>query len=98
MIEGSKSCQSDVYSFGSLAFTVLTGKPPHAKLTPAQIIRKVCDDTNPRDPVKNWRKYPQVKGPTGSLLEDCWSRSPDARPPMSEVVRRISALLECCVT
>lgn len=94
MFEEAKSCQSDVYSFGSLAFAVLTGKTPHHGLTSGQIICKVCNPIHPRDPVKNWSNYPRLQGPVGDLLRDCWSRPPDARPSMSEVVRRLTTLLE----
>ncbi|KAG8947060.1 hypothetical protein FRC04_011240 [Tulasnella sp. 424] len=98
MSEESKSCQSDVYSFGSLAFAVLTGKTPHHGLTSGQIICQVCHPINPRDPVKNWSNFPRLRGSVGDLLRDCWSRSPAARPPMSEVVRRLNTLLESCET
>lgn len=40
MIGESRSCSSDVYSFGSLAFTVMTGVLPHAGLNHNQITLK----------------------------------------------------------
>ncbi|KIO18098.1 hypothetical protein M407DRAFT_41341, partial [Tulasnella calospora MUT 4182] len=76
----ARSCPSDVYSFGNLAFAVLTGELPHAGLTDGQITLKVCDRANPKDPVDNWSKYPQLRGSIGELLRNCWSRSPEARP------------------
>ncbi|KIO33515.1 hypothetical protein M407DRAFT_65518, partial [Tulasnella calospora MUT 4182] len=94
MKEGSKSCQSDVYSFGSLAFTVLTGEVPHSGLTDPQILLKVCDDVNPRDPIDDWNKFPRLQGSIGKLLRDCWSRPLDARPSMSAVVGRLTIILE----
>ncbi|KAG9047869.1 copper transport protein ctr1 [Tulasnella sp. UAMH 9824] len=94
MTEGSRSCQSDVYSFGSLAFTVMTGELPHAGLTDGQITLKVCDIKDPKDPVEDWNKYPLLPAPVKDLLRDCWSRSPDARPSASAIVHRLTVLLE----
>ncbi|KIO22699.1 hypothetical protein M407DRAFT_78959, partial [Tulasnella calospora MUT 4182] len=94
MIEWSRSCQSDVYSFGSLMFTVVTGELPHAGLTDGQITLKVCNSNNPKDPVEDWSIYPQLQEPIKDLLKDCWSRSPDARPSMLAIVRRLTTLPE----
>ncbi|KIO18096.1 hypothetical protein M407DRAFT_48322, partial [Tulasnella calospora MUT 4182] len=80
-----RSCKSDVYSFGGLAFTVMAGESPHAGLTNNQITLKVCNPSNPKDPIEDWSKYPQLTGPIKDLLKDCWSRSPNARPTMSAV-------------
>lgn len=60
MVGESRSCQSDIYSFGSLAFKVLTGVSPHAGLTNNQITLKVCNDKDPKGPVEDWSKYPQL--------------------------------------
>ncbi|KIO22694.1 hypothetical protein M407DRAFT_216143 [Tulasnella calospora MUT 4182] len=89
-----RSFQSDVYSFGSLAFTVMTGEFPHAGLTNNQITLKVCDASNPKDPIEDWSKYPRLQGLIKDLLKECWSRSPSARPTMSAVVGRLTNLLE----
>lgn len=89
-----KSCQSDIYSFGSLAFTVMTGILPHAGLNHNQITLKVCNNKDPKDPVEDWRKYPQLQGLIKDLLKGCWSHSPNARPPMSAVIQRLTSLLE----
>ncbi|KAG8913351.1 hypothetical protein FRC01_004583, partial [Tulasnella sp. 417] len=94
MIEGSRSCQSDIYSFGSLAFTIMTGELPHAGLTDGQIAFKVCNRKDPKDPVEDWSKYPRLQGPIKDLLSDCWSRSPNARPSMTATVQRLTPLLE----
>ncbi|KAG8908661.1 hypothetical protein FRC01_007318 [Tulasnella sp. 417] len=94
MIEGSRSRQNDVYSFGSLAFTVMTGELPHAGLTDGQITLKVCNGKDPKNPVEDWSKYPRLQEPIKDLLNDCWSRSPEARPSISVIVQRLAALLE----
>ncbi|KAG9039668.1 hypothetical protein FS837_000945 [Tulasnella sp. UAMH 9824] len=73
---------------------VMTGELPHAGQTDGQITLKVCNNTNPKDPVEDWTKYPRLHGPIQDLLKDCWSRPPDARPSMSTIVRRLTTLLE----
>lgn len=90
----SMSCQSDVYSFGSLAFTVLTGGLPYTGLTDGQITLKVSNNNDPNGPVEDWSKYPQLQGPVKDLLMDCWSLLPSGRPSTSSVVGRLTTLLE----
>ncbi|KAG8947064.1 hypothetical protein FRC04_011244 [Tulasnella sp. 424] len=113
-----RSCESDVYSFGSLAFTVntfplifrgpfrraeprtspsidqvMTGTLPHAGLTHNQITLRVCNDKDPKGPVEDWSKYPQL-GPVKDILKQCWARSPNARPSIPSIVSRLTTLLE----
>ncbi|KAG8927937.1 hypothetical protein FRC01_006687 [Tulasnella sp. 417] len=47
----ARSCHSDIYSFGSLTFTVVTDELPHTGLTHGQITLKVCDRSNPKIPL-----------------------------------------------
>lgn len=89
----SRSSHSDSYSFGNLAFTVLTGEMPYAGLTETQIILKVCGTSDANGPVGDWGSYSQLQGPIKDLLVSCWSLSPSRRPPMSDVVQRLDALL-----
>ncbi|KAG8926171.1 hypothetical protein FRC01_009254 [Tulasnella sp. 417] len=93
MTGGARSCQSDVYSFGNLAFAVLTGELPYKGLADCQITLKVCDATKPGGPVEDWSKYPRLRGSIGDLLRACWSRSPEARPSISTIVERLTKLL-----
>ncbi|KIO22698.1 hypothetical protein M407DRAFT_78970, partial [Tulasnella calospora MUT 4182] len=94
MLGAPRSCQSDIYSFGNLAFTVLTGELPYVGLTAGQITLRVYGNANPKDPVDDWGKYPQLQGLAGNLLRECWSRSPETRPTMSMVLSRLTSLLE----
>ncbi|KIO33528.1 hypothetical protein M407DRAFT_233165, partial [Tulasnella calospora MUT 4182] len=89
----ARSCPSDVYSFGNVAFTVLTGELPYDGLADCRITLKVCDDTGPGGPVEDWIKYPQLRGSIGDLLRACWLRSPEARPSISTVAERWITLL-----
>ncbi|KIO22700.1 hypothetical protein M407DRAFT_49135, partial [Tulasnella calospora MUT 4182] len=88
----ARSCRSDVYSFGNVAFAVLTGELPYNGLADYRIILKVCDETSPGVPVEDWSKYPQLRGSIGDLLRACWSRSPEARPSISTIVERLTTL------
>lgn len=97
MMQGVKSCQSDVYSFGSLVFAIMTGKLPYTGLAYGQISVKVCDTNNLNGPVQDWNAYPQLQEPIKNLLLGCWSPSPSARHSMSAVVQRLTALLESSV-
>lgn len=90
----SRSCQSDIYSFGTLAFTVMTGQLPYAGLTDCQITLKVCDNSKPMDPIDDWNKYPELQGLTQDLLKDCWSPSPSARLSMPAIIRRLTTIIE----
>ncbi|KAG8898242.1 hypothetical protein FRC01_010977, partial [Tulasnella sp. 417] len=67
VIEGSRSCGSDVYSFGSLAFTVVTGELPYAGLTNGQITLKFINNQRPVEDCQ-WNKYPQLQGPIKDIL------------------------------
>ncbi|KAG8912858.1 hypothetical protein FRC01_004858, partial [Tulasnella sp. 417] len=93
MIGGARSRQSDVYSFGNVAFAVLTGELPYDGLSDTQIVIKVCNEARPGGPVEGWNKYPQLHGSIGDLLRACWSRSPEARPSMPTIVERLTTLL-----
>ncbi|KAG8947062.1 hypothetical protein FRC04_011242 [Tulasnella sp. 424] len=87
----SRLCQSDIYSFGSLAFKVMTGTSPHAGLTHYQITLNVC---NSKYPVDDWSKYPQLQDSVKDLIKHCWAGLPNARPSMPEVVQRLTTLLD----
>ncbi|KIO17397.1 hypothetical protein M407DRAFT_228408, partial [Tulasnella calospora MUT 4182] len=92
MVEGSRSCESDVYSFGNLAFAVMTGELPYAGFTDLQTRYKVYNSKDSNGPVEDWSAYPQLQGPIKDLLKGCWSWSPSTRPSMSAVVRRLTPL------
>ncbi|KIO16982.1 hypothetical protein M407DRAFT_229949, partial [Tulasnella calospora MUT 4182] len=92
MADGSRSCQSDVYSFGNLVFTVMTGELPYPGLTDLQTRYKVYNSQDSNGPVEDWGAYPQLQGSIKDIVKDCWSWSPSARPSMSAVVRRLTLL------
>lgn len=83
----SRSCESDLYSFGSLAFTVLTGFSPHAGLTNNQITLTICSKNDPK--IEDWSIYPQLQGSVRDLLKECGARLPDARPSIPSIVQRL---------
>lgn len=72
----------------------MTGALPHAGLIDSQIVLRVCNSKDPKGPVEDWSKYPQLRGSVKNLLEECWARSPHARPSMSAVIQRLTGLLD----
>lgn len=71
----------------------MTGELPYPGLTDAQITFKVYNTRDSNGPVEDWNQYPQLQGPIKGLLQECWSRSPSARPSMSTIVRQLTILL-----
>ncbi|KAG5189683.1 kinase-like domain-containing protein [Tribonema minus] len=80
------SWQSDVYAFGILLWELATREEVHSNLSAAQIIARVANEgLRPKVPCNcPWRE----------VMVSCWHEEPQARPSFTEVVRRLTALLE----
>lgn len=80
------SRESDVYAFGGLMLSVLSGKPPFAGLIPARILYRTLEGQHPRldehSPLK-------ADDPLWKLMVKCWARKCDRRPIMTEVVNEL---------
>lgn len=68
---------SDIYSFGCLAFFMLTGKLPVDGATSIEILWKQIHETPPK--VSSLSALP-ISGPLDELISQCLEKSPDARP------------------
>ncbi|KAF9220663.1 kinase-like protein, partial [Gyrodon lividus] len=67
---------SDMYSFGSIMFQVLTGEVPYAHLkSDAQVIFTVSKGVTPPPPASGCVSEPQWR-----FIHGCWSRPQTARP------------------
>lgn len=77
--------EADVYSFGMVAFSILTSLAPFAieSLQPTVIIKKIISGSRPAIPSYIPTNYAQ-------LIERCWSNEPSSRPTIKEVVDFIS--------
>ncbi len=76
---------SDVYGFGMLLWTLITGRLPYAEKTASNILRAVQRgerETIPSDVPKACRE----------LIEACWSADPATRPTAHQVARALQAL------
>jgi serine/threonine protein kinase len=78
--------QSDVYSFGILAYEVLTGSGPYEGRSEARILAGHLQE--PPRPLRELRA--EVDGGTASLIEACLAKDPNRRPRTSELMERLS--------
>lgn len=71
----------DVYAYGMLMYTVLTGRQPFAEYRTAFALgQAVCRNIRPALPTT-------VPDPYRTLIQACWAQSPDARPTFNEIVK-----------
>src|SRR5262249_15234097 len=68
--------RADIYSFGAMAFELLTGAPPFAGRAPAAML--VAQMTEVPPPVSNGRT--DVPAPLADLVRACLEKDPSARP------------------
>ncbi|HJU72544.1 MAG TPA: protein kinase [Gemmatimonadaceae bacterium] len=74
--------RADLYSFGLMAYEMLTGQNPMARATPAETL--VAHLTFNPDPVRVRR--PAISGSLGSLVMQCLEKVPANRPPTAAAV------------
>ncbi|KAJ4823702.1 hypothetical protein Tsubulata_050141 [Turnera subulata] len=89
LLNGSSSRVSekvDVFSFGISLWEILTGEEPYADMHCGAIIGGIVKNTlRPTIPERcdsQWR----------TLMEQCWSADPDARPSFTEITNRLRAM------
>lgn len=92
---GNYGVQADVFSLGILLHELLSGQIPYGKRNEASLILSVMDGGRPRLEAV----YPKVVpfGPEVpqiiEVMKACWEQDPDTRPPASEVVERLRAII-----
>lgn len=88
LFEGEKpSRESDVYAFGGLILTVMSGKPPFSGLREPIIMRRAVQDQPPKP-----EDHPELppEDSLWSLMRRCWQQNPGLRPSIQGVMAELS--------
>ncbi|KIO22919.1 hypothetical protein M407DRAFT_215698, partial [Tulasnella calospora MUT 4182] len=88
LFSGQKpSLETDVYAFGGLILTVMSGKAPFDGLLHHVILRRVMND---EPPIPEDHPYLPAHDPLWKLMRRCWSYDSTVRPTMQEVLQEVS--------
>ena len=80
--------RADIYSFGCLAYEMLTGRPPFTARSPQRLLAAHMSEAP--EPVGAIR--PDVPGPLAELVAGCLAKEPNERPQRaSEILQRLDA-------
>ncbi|KAH8810302.1 kinase-like domain-containing protein, partial [Flagelloscypha sp. PMI_526] len=83
------SMTRDIYAFGCTMLEVLTGKMPwHTERLDVTVMFKLLQQERPPRPSEG------ITDDVWNFIELCWHREPSERPSSSEVVLRLSKILE----
>lgn len=82
--------RSDIYSFGVLAFELLTGHTPYAADSNFQLMRKILEEPVP----SIQSRVPGCPQSLAELVESCLAKDPNERPQSMRVVEAALSALE----
>jgi len=93
LLDGDKGgTPADVFAFAGLILQTLSGCAPYHKIrrSAATVTLRIATGKTP-EPVDHPIELPQAALTTlWSLLLCCWTTSPEKRPPMSEVMAKLT--------
>lgn len=77
--------RADIYSFGCMAYEMLTGRPPFAESSPQKLLAAHMG-IRPQ-PVSELR--PETPAPLADIVMQCLEKDPDARPQSAADIARV---------
>lgn len=83
----------DVYSFGIVIWEILTQQKPYTGCSVTKVLLQVSKGKRPCLEMIP-EKRPQECEEMISIMKECWDKSPQMRPPFSDIVRKTEALNE----
>lgn len=83
---GTVEYGSDVYSFGMLLWTMLSGTHPFSGFDAAETSSSILEGIRPEMPPCSSRAYER-------LIKDCWHSEVSARPPFSNIIDRLGKII-----
>ncbi|KXN89752.1 Proto-oncogene tyrosine-protein kinase ROS [Leucoagaricus sp. SymC.cos] len=88
----SPKSASDTYSFGMAILEMLTENVPFAEYSSDMaIIRALMKNEQPKRPVPAANQEDPITDTLWNLMVRCWSREPESRPTMWDVVKALEA-------
>ncbi|KAG9029147.1 hypothetical protein FS837_003634 [Tulasnella sp. UAMH 9824] len=84
----SRSCRTDIFSWGCVAFFILTGDVPFKGTLDRQLPIARFNHANP---IPDGALYPVLDSNSTlmNLLRSCWNENPEVRPEMSDIVKAL---------
>ncbi|KAJ8077726.1 hypothetical protein PM082_002159 [Marasmius tenuissimus] len=90
---GAVSLASDVYSFAMTVLELLTHNQPFAQFKhPPEVVLSVANGRNPKRPTDAKVKERGLDDDLWTLMEECWNRTPSARPGIDNILKQLEDL------
>jgi len=86
--------KTDIYSFGIVAWEVLSGGNPFEEYDDYDLFKDAICELHVRPPIPS-----TMPAPLATLLQQCWAASPKVRPSCAEVLRALDrAAIDCMIS